>query len=267
MSSIDFTDQVVLVTGAGRGLGAAYARMLAERGAHVMVHDAGVGADGSGEDDGPAREVAEQIVAAGGSAEPLLGNLLDDGVCEGLVEQTVARHGRLDALIHNAGVVLWEDHEHPSDEIWEQTMGVNATAGFRLVRAAMKPMRERGYGRVVLTTSGRALRVEDGPPGLVAYSAAKMAVLGLIVGFKADVTDLDIHLNAVSPVAATRMLVRDAPHLTAESAAPAAVLLASNAIARSGLVLHAGGGTFGTEQWQAGPDLEAATPEELRDLL
>ncbi len=259
--------QVVLITGAGRGLGAAYARLFGELGATVVVHDAGVEADGSGADQSVAAGVVAEILERGGAAGPATANLLERGACEALVADAIARHGRLDALVHNAGVVLWEDVDYPSDAIWDQTMGVNADAGFRLVRAALGQMRSQRYGRIVLTISGRATRIENAAPGLVAYSAAKMAVYGLMVGFKANVPDDDIHINAISPAAATRVLVRDAPHLTVESVAPGAVLLASSAISSSGNVLSASGGQFRLDQWQEGASLDLGPHPTVSDLL
>jgi NAD(P)-dependent dehydrogenase (short-subunit alcohol dehydrogenase family) len=129
-------------------------------------------------------------------------------------------------------------------------------------------MRKQAYGRVVLTVSGRAARIENSAPGLVAYSAAKMGVYGLMVGFKANVPDQDIHLNAISPVAATRVLVRHAPSLTAESVAPGVALLASRLTTSSGAVLSAAGGKFRLDHWQEGLTVDlgpAPTPEMVRD--
>lgn len=264
--TVDFTGQVAIVTGSGRGLGEAYARLLADLGAAVVVHDAGVDPQGVGVDSSVAEAVAQSIRAAGGQARSSAVDLLNPGACEDLIAQAVDRFGRLDVLVHNAGVVRWEDPAHPEDEIWEQTMAVNADAGFRLVRAALPHMRSQDYGRIVLTVSGRAARLEDAAPGLVAYSAAKMAVYGLMVGFGASVREHDIHLNAISPVAAARILVRDAPELTTISVAPGVAVLASRAMTSSGSVLAAAGGSFALERWDDGPAVElgpAPTPDEV----
>jgi NAD(P)-dependent dehydrogenase (short-subunit alcohol dehydrogenase family) len=128
-------------------------------------------------------------------------------------------------------------------------------------------MRRQGYGRIVLTTSGRALRVEDCVPGLVAYSTAKMAQIGLMVGLAADLGGSGIEVNAISPVAATRVLRRSAPELTPELVAPAVAFLASSACTTSGLVIQAAGGRFSAARWDRGRALDLgptpATPEEI----
>ncbi len=251
-----FAGQVVAVTGAGRGLGAAYAKLLADQGASVLVHDAGVDHDGSGGDPAVAQAVAEEITHDGGRAVSLTRNLLDPDACDEVVETALSSFGRLDALVHNAGLVIWEDTAHPSDEAWSRTMAVNADAGFRLIRRALEPMRANGYGRIVVTTSGRATDPDGAAPGLVSYAAAKMAVLGLMVGFRANVREHDIHLNAISPVAATRVLRRSAPGLTPESVAPAVAWLCSAHVRESGLIVEAAGGRFSLARFTSGHEVD-----------
>lgn len=251
-----FEGRVVAITGAGRGLGAAYARLLAARGAQVVVHDAGVDQDGQGGDPTVAGAVADEITRNGGQAVAVTGNLLEPAACDQVIDSALASFGRLDALVHNAGVVIWEDLEHPADEAWATTMGVTADAGFRLIRRALEPMREQGYGRIVLTTSGRATHPRGSAPGLVSYAAAKLAALGLMVGFGANLGDLDIRLNAISPVAATRVLRRDAPELTPESVAPAVAWLCSDRVTESGLIVEASGGTFNLARFVSGPEAD-----------
>lgn len=103
MSQIRFDGQVVVITGAGRGLGAAYARLIAALGGAVVVHDAGVAGDGSGFDPSIADDVVSEIVAAGGQAAACYDNLEDQADCTRIVEVAVTHFGRLDALVHNAG--------------------------------------------------------------------------------------------------------------------------------------------------------------------
>src|SRR5215211_4407034 len=107
MSEIRFDGQVALVTGSGRGLGAAYARALGARGAAVVVHDAGVDVDGSGGDPAPANAVVGEIEAAGGTAVACHENLESESACIATVEFALGSFGRLDVVIHNAGLVIW----------------------------------------------------------------------------------------------------------------------------------------------------------------
>jgi NAD(P)-dependent dehydrogenase (short-subunit alcohol dehydrogenase family) len=264
---IRFDGQVAVVTGAGRGLGAAYARLLAARGAAVVVHDAGVAQDGSGHDPSVADGAVTEIAAAGGIAAAAYENLEDAAACARLVDVAVARFGRLDALVHNAGLVVFASLEETDPAVWSRMVAIGVDAPFHLCRAAVPHMRRQGYGRIVLTTSGRAMRAEDCVPGLVAYSAAKMAQVGLMVGLAAELKDAGIRVNAISPVAATRVLRRSAPQLKPELVAPAVAFLASSACAESGVVISAAGGRFSAARWDHGPTLDlgpdAVSPEDF----
>ncbi len=264
---IRFDGQVVLITGAGRGLGAAYARLIASRGGAVVVHDAGVAQDGSGFDPSVADAVAAEITAAGGIAAACYENLEDVAACGRVVEFVVTRFGRIDGLIHNAGLVVFATLEETRIAVWDRMVKIGVSAPFHLARAAVPHMRRQSYGRIVLTTSGRAMRVENCVPGLAAYSAAKMAQVGLMVGLAAELRDANIQVNAISPVAATRVLRREAPELAPELVAPAVAFLASAACEISGAVVHAAGGCFSLRWWERGPLLELgpapASPEDM----
>ncbi|MBL6615762.1 MAG: SDR family NAD(P)-dependent oxidoreductase [Reyranella sp.] len=267
--SIRFDDQVIVVTGAGRGLGAAYARLIAGRGGSVVVHDAGVSADGGGFDPSVADAVVAEITAAGGRATASYENLEDRAACERVIAFAVDRFGRLDALISNAGLVVFATIEETDAALWRRMMAIGVDAPFHLARAAIPHMRQRGYGRIVLTTSGRAMRVEDCVPNLVAYSTSKMAQAGLMVGLASELQGSGIEVNAVSPVAATRVLRRSAPELTAELVAPGVAFLASSARGSSGIVLSAAGGRFSVGGWERGSGFDLgpgpASPEQFAD--
>jgi NAD(P)-dependent dehydrogenase (short-subunit alcohol dehydrogenase family) len=249
IGSTSFEGQVAVVTGAGRGLGAAYARLLAERGASVLVHDAGVTPDGDGFDPTPADGVVQGIVSEGGAGAACYENLEDPAACRRVIESAIDRFGRLDVLIHNAGLVIFSEMPEMPDDIWNRMVNLGVHAPYHLIRAAIPLMRKQRYGRIVLTTSGRALRVSDCVPGLVGYSVGKMAQLGLMVAVAAENRDHGIHVNAVSPVAATRVLRRHRPELLPELVAPGVVFLASRACNESGVVLLASGGRFQGARW------------------
>jgi NAD(P)-dependent dehydrogenase (short-subunit alcohol dehydrogenase family) len=138
-------------------------------------------------------------------------------------------------------------------------INIGVHAPFHLDRAAIPHMRRQTYGRIVLTTSGRALRIEDCVPGLTAYAVAKTAQLGLMVGVAAELIDQNIVINAISPVAATRILRRHAPQLTPELVAPGAVFLASSACTMSGVILRAAGGRFSVARMDGTDGIDLGT--------
>ena len=250
MSTIHLDGRVALVTGAGRGLGAAHARALAARGAQVVVHDAGVAADGTGTDPSLADAVAAGIRADGGAAVATHENLASADGCVRAVERAVEAFGRLDIVVQNAGLLVWEELED-AGRSWERLRQVNVDAPFHVARAAFPLLKERGYGRFVFTTSGRAMAVEDARPGLAAYAVGKMAHFALMLATAVEGAEHGILANAIAPAAATRMLRREVEpgELEPEQVSPAVVFLASEACTFSGKVIECAGGRFGTARW------------------
>jgi NAD(P)-dependent dehydrogenase (short-subunit alcohol dehydrogenase family) len=257
MSDIRFDDRVVLVTGAGRGLGAAYAREFAARGASVVVHDAGVERDGSGGDPSVADSVAAEITARGGSAIAAYENLNEEGAGTRLAESVQKRFGRIDVVVHNAGLVIWEEIGAAA-ESWDRMRRISIDAPFHITRTAFPSMKQRGYGRFVFTTSGRAMSVARTRPGLAAYAVAKMAAFGLMVVTATEGKEHGIRANAIAPAAATRVLTRDvAPgELESEQVVPGVVFLASEQCTFSGKVLEAAGGEFDVARWASSDGLD-----------
>lgn len=265
-SGLRFDNQVVLVTGAGLGLGRAYALEFAGRGAQVIVNDAGVERDGSGGNPEVAAVVAREI---GGTALASAEDVRDRAACEALVACALERFGRLDALVHNAGTVSFAPIEDTEDAVWESTMGVHADAAFRLCRAAWPVFRRQAYGRIVLTVSGVALSVERAVDDLAAYSAGKGAQFGLMNALAVAGAPQGILVNAISPVAATRMSRGSSP--PAEHVAPVVAFLASRECRHSGTVVRVAGSRVSTGAYVSGPELdlrgEALTPERFAGLL
>jgi NAD(P)-dependent dehydrogenase (short-subunit alcohol dehydrogenase family) len=265
---IRFDGRVALVTGAGRGLGRAYAKAFAHRGAAAVVHDAGVERGGEGGDPSVADAVVDEIRAAGGTAVPAYENLSSEEGCVAVVERTVDELGRLDIVVNNAGLVIYEEIDD-ANRSWEVMRNVQIDAPFHVSRSAFPIMKRQQYGRLVFTTSGIAMSADDTRPGLAAYCAGKMAQFGLMVVFAAEGREHGILANAISPVAATRVYTRHAEpgELEPEQVAPGVLFLAAEESNASGVVLSAAGGRFSRRSW-AGSDVvdfgrEPVEPDEL----
>jgi NAD(P)-dependent dehydrogenase (short-subunit alcohol dehydrogenase family) len=257
------------VTGAGRGLGRAYSLLLAERGANVLVHDAGVAPDGSGFDQTVADAVVAEIRAAGGVADAAYDDLMTREGCNGVISAAVERFGRLDALIHNAGLSLHQSLEATDEESWSRLLRVNGEAAFRLVKDAFPVMRVQQYGRIVLTLSGHALYSDASSADLIAYATTKAMQFGLMNAAAAAGEPEGIRVNAISPVAATRMFTREVPPgvLMPEQVAPGAVFLASRECHVCAVVLRAADGRFSLGGYAVTEESdfsrEPATPEMI----
>jgi NAD(P)-dependent dehydrogenase (short-subunit alcohol dehydrogenase family) len=225
--AIAFDGQVAVVTGAGRGLGAAHARLLAELGAAVVVADAGVGLGGVERDPAVAHAVVAGITGSGGTAVACYEDLIHPGACERVIDFAIAKLGRLDVLISNAGLLTWTAIEDVDDDLWRRYVKVGVEAPFLLARAAIPIMKRQSYGRIVVTVSGRAMYVQAALTGLTAYSIGKASQLGLMVALAAEGEPFGIRINAISPVAATRMLnPRVEPgEMTPEQVSPGVVSL------------------------------------------
>jgi NAD(P)-dependent dehydrogenase (short-subunit alcohol dehydrogenase family) len=268
---ISFEGQVVVVTGAGRGLGAAYARSIAARGGAVVVHDAGIERDGTGGDSTVASVVAQEITAGGGRAEAEVQDLSTRQGCEQLISSVVARHGRIDALVHSAGIVRYHGIVDTSEDDWNRMLAVNVAAPWWLCRAVWPHMEARGYGRIVLTVSGFALRAVPGAD-VTAYSTGKGAQLGLMNALAAEGETAGIRVNAVSPIAATRIFRRQTEpgELTPEAVAPGVAVLASTACPCTGRVLVAAGGEWALDSMTRTREVDlgsSAQPEAVLDLI
>lgn len=257
MNGMRLDGRVALVTGAGRGLGAAYARAFAERGASVVVHDAGVALDGTGGDPTVADTLVDEIRERGGAAVACHEDLSSEPGARRGVELAADWFGRLDVVVHNAGLLVFERLED-ADRSWERVRRVTIDAPFHITRAAFPLMKNQRYGRLVFTTSGRAMWRKDALAGMSAYAAGKMAAFGLMLVAGTEGKEDGIFANAISPVAATRMLQRasEPGELDPELVVPGVLFLASERCTFSGVVLQAAGGRFSTVWWQRGDALD-----------
>jgi NAD(P)-dependent dehydrogenase (short-subunit alcohol dehydrogenase family) len=266
---IRFDGQVALITGSGRGLGEAYAHLLAERGARVIVHDAGVTLEGQGFDASVAEGVVKKITTAGGSAVACSENLETRTGCRRSVECALEHFGRLDILVSNAGWIDRTPLEQITPDLLARILDIQIAAPLWLTQAALPVMKQQRYGRIVLTSSGIGLWTEGDRPELSGYAIGKAAQLGLMNALMANAAGEDIHVNIISPVAATRVYTGQVPpgKLRPEQVAPGVAFLASSICEASGIILRAGNGRFSTMRWQVGPEVdfgaEAATPEDF----
>jgi NAD(P)-dependent dehydrogenase (short-subunit alcohol dehydrogenase family) len=243
---IRFDEQVVLVTGAGGGLGRAHALALAQRGARVLVNDLGGSVNGQGSSASAAGQVVEEIVAAGGLAMASQDNIATPDGAQAMVQSALQAWGRVDALINNAGILRDKSLIKMDPADFEAVLRVHLTGSALCSRAVWPIFQERGYGRIVMTTSAAGLY---GNFGQANYAAAKMGVLGLMNTLKDEGARHGIVVNAVAPVALTRMTEGLALAEWMQQASPdkvsAAVLyLASSACQSSGQIVAAGGGYF-----------------------
>jgi NAD(P)-dependent dehydrogenase (short-subunit alcohol dehydrogenase family) len=276
---IDLGGRVAVVTGAGRGIGAAHAHALADRGAALVLTDLP-------DHDGASRAqgVVDALTDRGARAIAVAADASDPSSATATVERALEEFGRLDVLVHNAGLTGRSASEQGvstppsfSDPDWSgdvRQVEVNLLSAFYLLRAAWPTLVERAYGRVVLTSSGAVF----GRPSLGAYGAAKAGLLSLVRAAAIDAEDqgVDIKVNALAPMAATgaehaEYNERFGGGLDASSCSAAAVLLASSECPVSGACLRVGGGYVAsivlalTNGWTS-PDT-TITPEALLDAM
>ncbi|HVU72592.1 MAG TPA: SDR family NAD(P)-dependent oxidoreductase [Mycobacteriales bacterium] len=238
-----FDGRVAVVTGAGRGIGRAYALLLAARGAHVVVNDLGSSAGGDGSDAGPAAAVVEEITAAGGSAIPDVHDVSCPAAADALIGAALERWGRIDALVNNAGIIRFAGLPDADADNLEAHLAVHVNGTFNTVRAAWPHFTAAGYGRIVNTTSSGVF----GLPVNLAYATAKGGIIGMTRSLAVAGEAAGIRVNAIAPAASTRMGARkkgDDPEMDPALVAPMAAYLAHESCPVTGEVYTAGAGRF-----------------------
>ena len=197
-----FDGKVAIVTGAGGGLGREHAMALAERGAKVVVNDLGVARDGAGSSTSPAQAVVAEIEAAGGEAMANSASVTDYEAVKAMVAEAMARWGSVDILVNNAGVLRDRSFAKMEIEDFRFVVDVHLMGAVNCTKAVWDGMRERNYGRIVMTTSSSGLY---GNFGQANYGAAKMALVGLMQTLAIEGAKNDIRVNCLAPTAHTRM--------------------------------------------------------------
>jgi NAD(P)-dependent dehydrogenase (short-subunit alcohol dehydrogenase family) len=242
---ITFDEQVAIVTGAGQGLGRSHALALAARGARVVVNDLGGARDGTGSSLSAAESVVAEIEAAGGEAMANGADVTDSDAVKEMVNDAIAAWGRVDILVNNAGILRDKSFANMEQSDFDLVVKVHLTGTAICTKAVWGPMRDAGYGRIVVTTSSSGLYGNFGQSN---YGAAKLGVVGLMNTLRAEGAKYDIRVNALAPVAATRMTEDMLPDeakalLNPEEVTPGVVFLVSKD-APSGMILAAGAGGF-----------------------
>lgn len=247
--TLDYNGKVVIVTGAGGGLGRCHALEFARRGAKVVVNDLGGAVDGSGGSSEAADKVVEEIKAAGGEAMSNGSSVTDDAGVANMVQQTMDAYGRIDVLVNNAGVLRDKSFAKMEISDFDFVVDVHLFGTMKPTKAVWPIMKEQGYGRIMVTSSSSGLYGNFGQSN---YGAAKLGVVGFINTLKLEGQKDNIHINALAPVAWTRMTSNLMPPemeeaLAPEQVTPAVVFMCSEQ-APTGKIICAGAGAYAAAQ-------------------
>lgn len=264
--AISFAGQVALITGAGGGLGRAYALDLARRGAKVVVNDLGGDPFGHGENAAPAQKVVDEIKAAGGEAVPNYDSVATYDGGFNIVKTAMDSFGRLDVVICNAGILRDMAFHNMGEADWDAIMNVHLKGSFTVLRAAWPVFRQQSYGRVILTSSSSGIW---GNFGQANYGAAKTGMLGLMNVLKQEGVKYNVTVNTIAPAAGTRLTAtimseEMVQKLTPEHVVPAVVYLVSSECTDSGLTIEAGMGRFNRAAFVKGTGLNPGL-DEVKD--
>jgi len=201
--SINFVDQVAIVTGAGNGLGRSHALELAKRGAKVVVNDLGGARDGTGGGSEAAQEVVALIKSNGGEAIANGANVAEEAQVNAMVAEAMEQWGRVDVLVNNAGILRDKSFAKMSLDDFKIVLDVHLMGSVNCTKAVWNIMRDQNYGRIVMTTSSSGMY---GNFGQANYGAAKMALVGFMNTLVLEGKKYGVQINTLSPTAGTRML-------------------------------------------------------------
>ena len=247
--NLRFDDRVVIVTGAGHGLGRSHALEFARRGAKVVVNDLGGGTRGEGQSASVAEQVVAEIKAMGGEAAANADSVEDGGK---IVQTALDNFGRVDVVVNNAGILRDASFAKMTDEDWDLIYRVHLLGSFRVTRAAWPHMREAAYGRIVMTTSVAGIY---GNFGQANYAAMKLGLVGLAQTLAIEGASKNIRVNSVGPTAGSRLTETVLPKdvvdaLSPDYVTPSVVLLSHESAPTTGKLFEVGGGWVSQTRWE-----------------
>lgn len=246
MQKISFDGKVVIVTGAGAGLGREYALEFAKRGAAVVVNDLGVARDGSGSTSSAADAVVEEIKILGGKAVANYDSVATPEGGNNIVKTAVDAFGTVDILINNAGFLRDKSMNKMTIEEWDAVMSVHLRGAFCVTQPALMVMRGHSYGRIIVTASTSGI---FGNFGQINYGAAKMGLVGFMNVLKLEASKYNVHINAIAPNAYSRMtenlIPKElAPKMQAKFNVPMVVYLCSEECKENGSIFTMSSGWY-----------------------
>jgi len=264
---IRFDNKVAIITGAGAGLGRSYGLFLASRGAKVVLNDLGTSGDGIGRSETQAQLVADEIKAVGGKAVANFDSVAEVEGAQRIVDDALKHFGTVDILINNAGILRDKTFLRMPLEDFELVLRVHLLGTVYVTRAAFPVMKEKSYGRIVMTTSVAGL---FGNFGQTNYSAAKLGIVGFMNSLKLEGEKYNIFINTVAPLAATRLagpsgIFREelVPLLKPELVAPLVAYLCSEQCRTTGDIICAGGGYYAKVQVVEGRGIRLSLEQEI----
>ena len=273
MGQISFVGRVAIVTGAGGGLGRTYALDLAQRGCKVVVNDVGGSVTGGGVNNALAQRVVDEILAAGGQAVPNYDSVADPKTAANIVKTAVASFGTIDIVVNNAGVLRDKTFHNMTVDDFDFVVKVHFLGTAYVTHAAWPIMRAKAYGRVVVTSSNSGIY---GNFGQANYGGAKLAVVGFMNALRLEGQKYNVLVNALAPVAGTRMTESlMTPEMLARLdpafVSPMVAYLCSEQCQRTGDIWSAGAGYFARIEYREAPGLRiegrAPTVEDVADNI
>ncbi|MEK1907941.1 MAG: SDR family oxidoreductase [Pseudomonas sp.] len=247
--AVRFEDKVVIVTGAGGGLGRAHALLFAKHGARVVVNDLGGSTQGEGANSSAADKVVAEIKAAGGTAVANHDSVTDGGK---IVQNALDAFGRVDVVVNNAGILRDKSFAKMEDADWDLVYKVHVEGAYKVTHAAWPHLREQNFGRIIFTASTSGIYGNFGQSN---YGMAKLGLYGLTRTLAIEGRKNNIFVNAIAPTGGTRMTEGLIPpqvfdQLKPELVSPLVVFLGSESCKETGGLFEVGGGWVGKVRWE-----------------